>query len=229
MNFDFWKARWDRQHIGFHLEDFNPNLIAHSSQWLDSSSPDADLPLSNTRVLVPLCGKARDMRWLADRGATVTGIEFVETAARTFFAEQDLPFVEERLNRAKALVCAAAGVNLRVLVADFFALEPSEVGAVDAVYDRAALVAVEPRTRSAYADQLAKLTRRAARLLLITIEHDIGSGPPFSVTKADVQSLLGETFAPRLVADVDLLPTESHFRQRGASYCREQVWLGQRV
>lgn len=229
MNVDFWAARWGQHRIGFHLEDVNPKLLSHGPRWLAFTSWDEALPLANRKILVPLCGKALDLRWLAEQGAEVTGVEFVEQAALSFFTEQGLDFVEQRSGVGKAFVSNVRGFNVRIVVADFFALKAEDLGPFDAAYDRAALVAIEPRRRLEYANQLGRLCSLGARLLLVTFEHDTGHGPPFTVPQSEVPRLLGETFSPAMLEDSDLLLTEPQFRARGASYCREQVWLGERI
>jgi thiopurine S-methyltransferase len=229
MNLDFWAARWGQHRIGFHLQDVNPKLLIHGPRWLDFSSWDEARPLANQKILVPLCGKALDLRWLAERGAEVTGVEFVEQAAVSFFAEQQLEFAQQPWRLGKALVSTDPGFKVRIVVADFFALKADELGHFDAIYDRAALVAVDPQRRAEYANQVARLCPIGARLLLMTFEHDTGNGPPFTVPQDEVSALFGETFSPALLEDSDLLLTEPQFRARGASYCREQVWIGRRI
>lgn len=229
MNFDFWAARWSQQRIGFHLPEVNPSLLSHGPRWIEATSWDQPLPLAGRNILVPLCGKALDLRWLAALGAQVVGVEFVEQAACAFFEEQGLGWVERPLRTGREFVCATPGLSIRILVADFFTLNgPDDVGLVDAVYDRAALIALAPERRRQYAECLATWCPNGARLLLVTLEHDAGSGPPFTVPRGEVADLFGETFAPTLVADTDLLLAEPQFQRRGASHCRELVWLGTR-
>src|SRR5690606_34667724 len=228
MHRDFWAARWEQQRIGFHLSEVNPHLLSYYRPWLAPTSESPTRPLVGRKILVPLCGKALDLRWLADRGAQVTGVEFVEQAAITFFEEQGLEFVTRTHRAGKMLVSATGGVSIRIIVADFFALTSDDVGPVDAVYDRAALIAVEPDKRARYASQLAGLCRTGARLLLITLEHDMGSGPPFTVPRSEVHATLGVTFALELVDDRDLLSSQSQFSARGATSLRELVWLATR-
>ncbi|MPC79199.1 Thiopurine S-methyltransferase [Portunus trituberculatus] len=58
------------------------------------------LPSEPARVLVPLCGKSPDMRWLYDRGNTVVGVEGAEKPVKEFFelhtdlrhTVEDVPF-----------------------------------------------------------------------------------------------------------------------------------------
>ncbi|MDT8321303.1 MAG: hypothetical protein RQ826_12330 [Xanthomonadales bacterium] len=81
MQPDFWHARWHNDEIGFHRSDIHPALRAY---WR-KAAVGADTP-----VLVPLCGKSLDLRWLAQRGHAVTGIELSEKAVPEFFYEADL-------------------------------------------------------------------------------------------------------------------------------------------
>jgi len=55
----YWNQRWEDGRIGFHQEDINPYLLDF---W-----PERKLS-SEAHVLVPLCGKSRDMCWLAEQG-----------------------------------------------------------------------------------------------------------------------------------------------------------------
>lgn len=229
MHRDFWAARWGQQRIGFHLPEVNPLLLSYYEQWLDLASTSQPRPLAERRILVPLCGKALDLRWLADRGAQVTGVEFVEQAALAFFEEQGLEFTTRPHRLGKELISTTDGVEIRILVADFFALSGDDVGPMNAVYDRAALIAVEPAKRARYAAQLRELCPAGAKLLLITLEHDTGGGPPFAVPRSEVHATLGETFTLELLEDRDVFASEPQFAARGASALRELVWLGSRL
>ena len=59
---DFWNQRWQNNQIAFHQGRVNPLLDTHFGEL-------ALIP--GDRVFVPLCGKAIDMRWPIDRGATL--------------------------------------------------------------------------------------------------------------------------------------------------------------
>ena len=75
---EFWLERWRTNQIGFHQTDFNARLMQH---W-----PTLGVP-NDARVFVPLCGKSRDMLWLAQQGHPVLGVELSPTAVEAFFAE----------------------------------------------------------------------------------------------------------------------------------------------
>ena len=81
MQPEFWHDRWDRNQIGFHLQQVNPYL---QRLW-----PTLGLA-QGARVLVPLCGKSLDMSWLAANGFEVLGVELTQTAVEQFFSEQQV-------------------------------------------------------------------------------------------------------------------------------------------
>ena len=80
MDHSFWIDRWNEGQIGFHLSEVNPALIR---QWPNRGGA------GNSPVLVPLCGKSRDLLYLRELGHTVTGIELSDRAVRSFWLEND--------------------------------------------------------------------------------------------------------------------------------------------
>lgn len=109
MESEFWNRRWQKNQIAFHQGRVNAMLTSHI----------AELRLKpGSRVFVPLCGKALDMRWLADRDYDVVGAELSPIAVRDFFKEQSIAHREREAQgftihegKAVALWCG-----------DFFAL-----------------------------------------------------------------------------------------------------------
>lgn len=176
METDFWIARWQEGRIGFHEGQPNALLVRF-----------ADELKARKRVLVPLCGKSEDLAFLASRGHEVVGVELVEDAVRAFFAEHGIePFVEPQ----GALTAWRAG-GLTILAGDFFAATQSDVGDVDALYDRAALVALPEAMRARYVSHLRSLLVPASVGLVVTLDYPphVRSGPPFSVPETELRSL----------------------------------------
>jgi thiopurine S-methyltransferase len=173
---DFWAARWAEGKIGFHEGRPNAMLERH-----------VDRLGAGRRVLVPLCGKAVDLAYLAARGHTVIGVELVEDAVRAFFAEHQLtPAVAAR---GKLTAYRAGAITL--LAGDVFDATDDVLGPIDALYDRAALIALPADVRPRYVAHLRGLLPAGATGLLISIEypeHQL-SGPPFSVPEAEVRHL----------------------------------------
>ena len=218
MEPEFWRERWRSGQIGFHRGDVNPFLRAHLDALL-GAGPDP------RRVLVPLCGKSVDLEFLAAQGAEVVGVELVEDAASAFFAERGLT---PAVTRADGVARYAAR-GITIVVGDFFAQDAAGLGTFDAVWDRAALVALPPALRSRYAPHLASFVRPAGRLLLVTFVFDGPPvGPPHSVPDDEVRALFDASFALTLLGRHDILPESPRYRERGVTAFHEHVWLGVR-
>lgn len=187
MDPEFWHSRWQDRRIGFHEGRVNRMLAAHIGA----------LDLARAACLfVPLCGKAHDIHWLLSQGYRVAGIELSEIAVRALFDELG---VEPRITPLGALTrYAAPGID--ILVGDIFALDRDTLGdtlgPIDAVYDRAALVALPADLRGRYAQHVAEITD-AAPQLLVTFQYDQTAmeGPPFSVTEDEVRTLYRARYA----------------------------------
>lgn len=166
MDADFWHERWQRGEIGFHQPRPHPAL---DEFW-------STLGLAaGARVFVPLAGKSLDLLWLAERGFDVVGVELSAIAVQEFRAEHG----------------SHARIELRC--ADLFDLEPGALGKIDAVFDRAALIALPPAMRVRYAAQLRALTAPGTRTLLVTMEYEQSQmrGPPHAVLPDEVRTLYG--------------------------------------
>lgn len=217
MHHDFWLDRWQQGRTGFHQDDINTAL----TRWW----PALDTP-ANGRVLVPLCGKSRDMLWLHQQGHAVLGVELSELAVRAFFEENRLEH-EQHGDRYDAQA-PAAGVSL--IAGDFFALETEHSGEIAAFYDRAALVALPEDMRQRYVNHLAKLLSPGTPGLLITMAYDqaVMDGPPFSVPDDEVATLFGEHFIIECLSMQDGPDTLGKFAERGLDRLEERVYHLQR-
>jgi thiopurine S-methyltransferase len=173
-----WRDRWREGRIGFH--EGRPNTFLERQVGRLGA---------NRRVLVPLCGKAEDLAFLAGLGHTVVGIELVEDAVRAFFDEHG---ITPEVTRHGEHVSYRAG-PITIVAGDFFTVTRALVGAIDAVYDRAAVVALPPALRPAYAAHLRELVPAGAPGLVITFEYpqDLIAGPPFAVLEPELRALYG--------------------------------------
>ncbi|MBK8694024.1 MAG: thiopurine S-methyltransferase [Deltaproteobacteria bacterium] len=174
MNPDFWESRWREGQIGFHEGAPNVFLNEHVAK-LGASR----------RVLVPLCGKSEDLAFLAARGHAVVGVELVDDAVRAFFAEHGLtPTVTPR-----GVLTEYSHGPITLFSGDFFATTRELLGPVDALYDRAALIALPESMRARYVAHLRALLPAGADGLVITVEYpqEAMEGPPFSVPEAEVR------------------------------------------
>ncbi|MEQ8859389.1 MAG: thiopurine S-methyltransferase [Pseudomonadales bacterium] len=178
MEREFWLDRWRNHEIGFHQSAVNP--------WLKKCWPDLSVP-TDKGVFVPLCGKSLDLRWLAEQGHPVFGVELAEAAVREFFEEANQTCHATRLPYLQRFQSG----NLVLYCGDFMDLTVRHLPNVAAVYDRAALIALPPKMRTHYVDHLLRIIPEDCRILLLTLEYDQGrvAGPPHSVPQAEVERL----------------------------------------
>jgi len=211
MEFEDWNERWSEGRIPFHQSDVTDLLHKCADRVWGAATLD--------RVLVPLCGKSLDMVYLAERSAAVVGVEFVEQAVQDFFAEQGL---EPQVSAGPPMRYDASCYTL--FAADMFRVTELDTGPIDAVFDRAALVALDAGTRVRYAGHLCRLLPVGARMLLITFDYDQSQmgGPPFAVPAAEVEHLFGEGFAVEHLETRDALGAQ--FRDRGVTEFTESAF-----
>lgn len=238
MEADFWHSKWSRRDIGFHTGDANPLLVRY---W--GCLQQAGSQRQGSRVLLPLCGKTRDIAWLLAQGVHVVGVELVETAVQELFDELG---IRADVQQSGAHKCYSAqlpsqqtgaqlgkqtdSVKLEVLVGDFFALTPQQVqqgGSVDAVYDRAAMVALPPAMREQYAQQLMRLSGHAPQLL-ITYDYDqrVMAGPPFAVAGEEVAQHYAAQYTVQVL---ETAAVGGRLKEKaGGAQVQETLWLLQR-
>lgn len=196
MQAEFWQQRWQQGRIGFNQPKVNPLLINYFSELQLAKA---------SRVLVPLAGKSIDMLWLAQQGYEVIGIELVESAVVEFFAEQNIAATVSQPtadSTIKSYQGELAGQTITLWVADIFALTATDIGHIDAVYDRAALIAMPAEMRPNYSEQVCKLSGNAPQLVL-TLNYDQNewSGPPFSISSADIEHYYSARYSIKLLED----------------------------
>ncbi|MCB1624305.1 MAG: thiopurine S-methyltransferase [Pseudomonadales bacterium] len=213
MEAEFWLVRWQRGETGFNQPSPHGALERH---W-----HSLDLKPGAT-VFVPLSGKSVDMCWLAERGYKVVAIELSAIAVREFFEERHMqpetqPF--DTLTRYRAgPYCLWQG--------DIFDLTDEMLGAVDAIFDRAALIALPAAMRERYVRHLARLTHPGVPTLLVTLEYDQTrmSGPPHSVLVNEVHRLYGADHTIEELECTDQLADMPRFRERGLDALTERVY-----
>jgi thiopurine S-methyltransferase len=214
MHSEFWLDRWRQGQHGFHQSSVNPALEKHWDR----------LGLgSNERVFVPLCGKSLDLRWLAERGYSVLGIELSPIAVRDFFAEaglgpktfQDGPFEVSEVGR------------IRILQGDFFDLDAARLAGVRGVYDRAALIALPPNLRIAYVRALTEKLPRPISMLLLAFESQSASldGPPFCVGEAAIRELYEPAFRVEVLERGEFIEAPPNLKARGHESVADVTYL----
>lgn len=214
MEKSFWDERWQSGQIGFHQGRPHEMLVKHHDVIADAR-----------RVYVPLCGKAKDLAWLRDQGHDVTGSELVADAVGQLMREEELVPTTTVRGAFRLHITP----RLTVLEGDALAIDEEVAGVFDAIYDRAALVALDPKMRVAYVDSLMRVLRPGGRILLITFVYDQTKvdGPPFSVPESDVWALFGKHGTLTKIDEREDT-INARFAAAGISDLREAVFVVER-
>ncbi len=218
MQPEFWKERWEQGQIGWHQDRVHRALPAC---WAALGVPPS------ARVFVPLCGKSLDMVWLRERGHAVVGIDLSPVAVRDFFRERGLtPAIESR-----GLLQRWTGGGYEYWLGDLFALTPDDLGPIDAIYDRASLIALPPEVRPRYCAHVSGLMRPGCRGLLITMEYDpsLLSGPPFCVEESEIVAGFAPGISVRAIERVTIPADNPRFREAGVDSLLEVTYALERV
>ncbi len=207
MDPEFWHERWGANRIAFHEGKANRMLVAHC---------DVLGLAEGARIFLPLCGKTRDIAWLRENGMRVAGAELSELAVRQLFEEMGItPHVS-----AEGELKHYASDGLDIYAGDIFELTADILGPVDAVFDRAALVALPENMRARYAQHVSEMSG-GAQQLLITFEYDqsVMDGPPFALTDEEVQSYYRQRYDLTLLEGKDV-----EGRLKGIAEAVEKAW-----
>jgi thiopurine S-methyltransferase len=208
-----WHDFWSREgNPGFHEEEGNSYL----KQFL----PQFDLNPGD-HIFLPLCGKTVDMLWLANQGFTVSGVELSEVAVKAFFEESELDYKVESMEDFNCYYSD----KIRLYHGNFIDLKTWQLSSCKLVYDRAAMVAIEPDIRHLYSQHMLRIIPDASAMLMILLEYDqnIVSGPPFSVTQSEVDSYYGQHFQLETLLHEEMIDKEPRWRERGLLSFKETV------
>jgi thiopurine S-methyltransferase len=208
MDPSFWHQRWEKNEIAFHESKANPLLVTHFHE----------LSLAKgRRIFVPLCGKTLDISWLLSNGCRVAGAELSQLAIEQLFMDLG---VQPEIS-AVGEVEQWSAKNLDIFVGDIFALSKTMLGPVDAIYDRAALVAFPEEMRNRYAAHLMEITGKAQQLLICyDYDQSMMEGPPFSISNEEVKRHYTGHYDLTLIASTDVPGG-----LKGRCPAKENVWL----
>lgn len=203
MENEYWLNKWQTNDTRWHNDTINQILIDHIDKL--------NLQPGN-HILVPLCGKTRDMLWLADKGFHVIGIELSPIACSDFFKELNVvPKIanEDRFQKYRHK-------NIEIICVDIFKLTEESLPTIHAVYDCRALVALPPVMRKKYVDHLVACLGNQVKILLLTLEsHCNVEGPPFSIDSAEVDLLYGEYFNIQQLEHLPCAKIPAHLIKKG--------------
>ena len=208
MEKHIWLERWENGQTGFHIEEVNPLLIKHFN--------DLEVPLAS-RIFVPLCGKTLDIGWLLSKGYCIVGVELSETAVKELFKELG----EEPYIMTDGEHIHYHAENIDIFVGDFFTLTPQIIGNIDAIYDRAAIVALPEWMRTNYTEHMLSLTQNSPQLMTTVVyDQSLMNNSPFSVDQNEIERLYGDHYT---ISKLDEMYVEGGLKQ--VKDVVEYVWM----
>ncbi|XP_051811436.1 probable thiopurine S-methyltransferase isoform X2 [Acanthochromis polyacanthus] len=213
-----WEEYWKKDDIGFHEDHVNNMLENNIDKVLNGRK--------GVRFFFPLCGKAVDMKWLADRGQSVVGVEISEKAVRQFFEENNMTYSEEAAAGVPgAKVFKNAEKSISLYQCDLYNFSSSVEGQFGAIWDRGSLVAVNPQDREKYAALMVSLMAKDCRYLVDTLQYNPEKyeGPPFFVPDEQLHALFGKSCNIELLQSTDIM--SDMWRDFGMDYLNERVLL----
>ncbi len=137
----------------------------------------ASLPADRMHVLVPCAGYGHDAIAWGEAGHEVVAVDFARLAAEGA--------------RAGA---RAKGVNMEVLQADLFNLEPAYAAAFDIVWEQTCLAALDPDRREAYFSAMARALKPGGEFHGLLWSHGRAGGPPYNITIDMIERLTAGDF-----------------------------------
>lgn len=215
MEKEFWLNVWeDGQRLGFHQESYHALLLKYFDKF-------------NTRlgdkILVPLCGKTWDLEWLENKGLDVHGVELSPIAVRAYFEERELEY-NCRASKDHAIHSSR---HIHLHCGDFFHLTAEQIGKIDAVWDRASLIALPTPTREFYYKHMKEILEPGAKWLLVTLDYPqhLMQGPPFSVHEEEVRTHCSKDFDIQHLDTMTFLPKGEKFEKAGVMEMGQKIFL----
>ena len=213
-----WINRWENNRIGWHADQINKQLIEYLK--------NLDLSPGET-IFVPLCGKTKDMLFLLEKQINVIGVEMSSIAVEQFFLENNLSYSISKMDG----FILYEGKGIRIYCGNYFDLEFNHLQAVRAVYDRASLIALDEELRQKYVKHLNDIIADDVRILLLTLNYPQHqrSGPPFAVSRSEVDELFKGSFHSRELYCINDIENEPMFQNLGVDFVEKAVYLLQKV
>ena len=107
-----WEGEWKKGNTSFHLPEVNPKLLNNLDILLGGCEPTSSEKQQQKTVLLPLCGKTRDLVHLHSLGHNVIGCEWIEQACNEFFSENNIEFTKSPLEGVDGSLYTVSGTEM---------------------------------------------------------------------------------------------------------------------
>merc|ERR1712136_169076 len=190
-----WQSRWEEGRTGWHKDQVNPHLEEFFTHFTGD--------VFKKRILVPMCGKSVDLKWLYDKGMNVQGVELVEQPIIEFFAEQGLDYTVRESDVLPGCKIYKHGERMTLYVCDIFKVTVDLLGGLcEFLYDRAAIGAIEYAEKRNYTNVIQSVLAPNAQGLIESMLFDpaMHPCPPSSTSEEDIEKFYGRRFTVQVLS-----------------------------
>ena len=121
-------------------------------------------------MIVPGCGQGHEVKFFANQGWDVTGVDYASGAVDRLQAELD-----------------GQQLSARVVHANFFELDPTHEAAYDILLEQTFFCAIHPERRPDYIETAVRVLKPGGLLVGLFYETGKEGGPPFNTTDQDIR------------------------------------------
>lgn len=214
MDLDYWKKRWQEDETGWHHDEVHPLLQKYYDLYNLSH---------HHHFFFPLCGKTLDIDWALEKGHQVTCVE-VSTIAIEEIAKR--LHIHWRIENNGPFTVYSYD-KLTIYQGDFFSIPKITFPKIDFVFDRAAVVAVDPSRRKEYANIYAQLQPSTILFILYRYDKKASTAPPFSFESGEIQNIINNDFEIKMLETKEILNEVPKFKSRNIDEFYREVYLAQ--
>ena len=184
----------------------NPMVVKHKEVVFPKEVNDG-----KGRVFLPLCGNSKELRWFAEQGKTVIGIECSSHCIVSFFLKNKIEYVETKHSTDENFVVFKSvdkKLDITLYCGDYFCgLNSSLIGGkVDVIWDSASLNTISLPLRTPYIKVMKELMHSKTRYLLSAMFFGplkTWANNPYDISVDDMSLLFNHDFWSTEVIDED--------------------------
>nr|XP_039269708.1 probable thiopurine S-methyltransferase [Styela clava] len=198
---DWWERNYERKARGdrgpdteskLNESDFNelsPMLVKHRNFLFAGRE--------KCRIFVPLSGASPNVKWIADQGHAVVGVECAPYAILAFFETNSIEYIKTVSKVDPSYnVYTAKGIDIVIFEGDYFNFNADIAGGkMDGVSDTASLNTIPFNKREEYVTVMLSLLKSDSWYLLSGWDFgEFRTWPynPWNISKKDVKKLFGD-------------------------------------
>ncbi|XP_033122899.1 probable thiopurine S-methyltransferase isoform X2 [Anneissia japonica] len=185
MTVNDWNTSWSSGHDSTFISEPHPALVENIDTFTAGKK---------CKIFVPLCGTAIDMKWLADKGHQVIGLECSEVAIIKFFKANNIEFNKEQVDGIQdAVLYKSADGTIGIYQCDLYKFHDGITGKFDCIWDSGSIEAINHKDRESYAKIMISLMAKECKYFIHSFSYDktkVEFGP-YMFSKEDFEELFG--------------------------------------